>query len=324
MAVTESTRARTQTRNVQVDSKSTYTFQNIPLDPDGNESTQIGPTVVFVAGIGSTERTWLGMHDRLSGYRTFAYDRLGLGSSESTDKERSAETLAIELKETLYAAKVPGPYVLVAHSYAGIIVREFLEQFNEDVAGMVLIDANQEMSHVRRRWPVEAFSRCVDKIWTTDDSTELAQEHRLSEIEWDMVVQAEKLEKEKRKDRPPTASEGASYVSSLDHLGTYKQLERQALGDRPLRIIVANLARDVRQSVEASGKGTQEDRRVMLEYCDELPAIELGLAEEVKGLSSRASLVVDETSGHLVPWWNPDLCAEEIRACVEECRGGRP
>lgn len=41
-------------------------------------------------------------------------------------------------------AKLPPPYVLVAHSYGGMFVRLFLQRKHPDVAGMVLVETGQE------------------------------------------------------------------------------------------------------------------------------------------------------------------------------------
>lgn len=41
-------------------------------------------------------------------------------------------------------AKLPPPYVLVAHSYGGMFVRLFLDRKHPDVAGVVLVETGQE------------------------------------------------------------------------------------------------------------------------------------------------------------------------------------
>ena len=75
-------------RHVDVQSNRICVVETLP-------SAVVGPTVVLLAGISGTTVTWLAVQRLLaSRFRTFAYDRLGLGQSDGTDKERSAGTLA--------------------------------------------------------------------------------------------------------------------------------------------------------------------------------------------------------------------------------------
>ena len=46
-----------------------------------------------------------------------------------------------DLRAMLTRAGVRGPYVLVAHSYGGLILRRFAQTHQEDAAGLVLVDA---------------------------------------------------------------------------------------------------------------------------------------------------------------------------------------
>jgi pimeloyl-ACP methyl ester carboxylesterase len=53
---------------------------------------------------------------------------------------RTAGRIADELHRLLQNAAVPGPYVLVGHSYGGLVMRLFAARHAEDVAGLVLIE----------------------------------------------------------------------------------------------------------------------------------------------------------------------------------------
>jgi len=52
--------------------------------------------------------------------------------------------MVADLHALLTAADVPGPYVLVGHSYGGFIVRLFAVLHPDEVAGLVLVDAAHE------------------------------------------------------------------------------------------------------------------------------------------------------------------------------------
>jgi pimeloyl-ACP methyl ester carboxylesterase len=56
----------------------------------------------------------------------------------------TAQDGAADLHALLRAAKQKGPYVLVAHSWGGLIVRQYTSKYPEDVSGLVLLDAGSE------------------------------------------------------------------------------------------------------------------------------------------------------------------------------------
>ena len=56
----------------------------------------------------------------------------------------TAQDGATDLHALLRAAKEPGPYVLVAHSWGGLIVRQYTSKYPEDVSGLVLLDSGSE------------------------------------------------------------------------------------------------------------------------------------------------------------------------------------
>jgi pimeloyl-ACP methyl ester carboxylesterase len=79
--------------------------------------------------------------------RVCAYDRpgtpVGEGPSRSdpVPQPTSTQDAATDLYALLHAAPVPGPYVLVAHSYGGLVARLYASRHPGEVSGMVLIDA---------------------------------------------------------------------------------------------------------------------------------------------------------------------------------------
>lgn len=103
------------------------------------------PTVVLDAGAGDTLATWEWvMPDVRKLTRVCAYDRAGLGKSETGPKPRTSERIVGELRELLVRARVRPPYVLVGHSFGGLNVRLFASRNPDGVAGLVLVDATPE------------------------------------------------------------------------------------------------------------------------------------------------------------------------------------
>lgn len=100
-----------------------------------------GPTVVFISGLSATLESWQLVQRELSqSLPTFAYDRAGTGFSDSVTGPRDAQAIASELEQVLTAAQIRLPYLLVAHSIAGLYARVYAHEHPEKVAGIVLVD----------------------------------------------------------------------------------------------------------------------------------------------------------------------------------------
>jgi len=72
--------------------------------------------------------------------RVCAYDRADLGWSDLSPQPNDTKQNAEALHTLLTNANVPGPYVLVGHSFGGLYVRMFAEIYPDEVAGMVSIE----------------------------------------------------------------------------------------------------------------------------------------------------------------------------------------
>jgi pimeloyl-ACP methyl ester carboxylesterase len=100
------------------------------------------PTVVLEAGFGGDSSNWSAVQPGLGRTtRTCAYDRAGLGSSSSIPGVRDAGDEVEDLRRLLERAHVASPYVLVGHSYGGLLARVFAGAHPSEIAGVVLVDA---------------------------------------------------------------------------------------------------------------------------------------------------------------------------------------
>ncbi len=100
-----------------------------------------GPTVVLESGIASTSIAWLKVQAELSKCaRVIAYDRAGLGWSSRPHTPRTLENVVDELHALLHRIEARQPFVLVGHSYGGLVVRLFSKLHPDEVAGIVLVD----------------------------------------------------------------------------------------------------------------------------------------------------------------------------------------
>jgi pimeloyl-ACP methyl ester carboxylesterase len=79
--------------------------------------------------------------------RVCTYDRAGDGLSDARPasvRPLTGATQARELHTLLQVVHARPPYVLVGHSYGGMITREFAARYRHQVAGMLLLDASSE------------------------------------------------------------------------------------------------------------------------------------------------------------------------------------
>jgi pimeloyl-ACP methyl ester carboxylesterase len=100
------------------------------------------PPVVLEAGFGGNTLNWSDVQPELGRTtRTCAYDRAGLGHSPPMPGVHDAQDEIDDLQRLLLAAHIEPPYVLVGHSYGGILARLFASQHPGEAAGVVLVDA---------------------------------------------------------------------------------------------------------------------------------------------------------------------------------------
>jgi pimeloyl-ACP methyl ester carboxylesterase len=100
------------------------------------------PTIVLESGFGGTTNDWSAVQPQLGRTtRTCAYDRAGLGNSLPMPGVHDAGDEAEDLRRLLGHAHVPPPYLLVGHSYGGLLARVFADAQPDETAGVVLVDA---------------------------------------------------------------------------------------------------------------------------------------------------------------------------------------
>jgi pimeloyl-ACP methyl ester carboxylesterase len=98
-------------------------------------------TVLFEAGIAATNLNWFHIQEAVSQFAaTASYDRGGLGWSSPSRTPRTPSNLAAELHEMLWEAGLKPPFILVGHSYGGLVMRRYALLYPEEVAGVVLVD----------------------------------------------------------------------------------------------------------------------------------------------------------------------------------------
>jgi pimeloyl-ACP methyl ester carboxylesterase len=99
------------------------------------------PVVVLEAGIGASSLSWVRVQPKIARFtRVVSYDRAGLGWSAGAKAPPTVERMISEFRSLLKSAGVPAPYLLVGHSFGGLLVRAYAALYASEVAGLVLVD----------------------------------------------------------------------------------------------------------------------------------------------------------------------------------------
>ena len=236
-----------------------------------------GPAVIFEAGLAGDHTTWEQVLPSAAGLaRACSYDRAGLGASDPGPTPRDAAAAAADLAALLRSAAVPGPYILVAHSFGGLFARRFAADNPGAVAGMILVDA------VHEDWWREALAALPPE--TEGESERLRGFRRfLSEEVADPARNAEGVD-------IPAAAEQARVAGDL--------------GSRPLIVLVAGVP-----DVLAPGLPPEVEQRLVGLLQRELP-------QAMAALSTDSTQIVVPDSGHNIPRQRPDMVVLAVQAVL--------
>jgi pimeloyl-ACP methyl ester carboxylesterase len=100
------------------------------------------PLVVLEAGLGGNYLDWSLVRPLLAPrHRVCAYDRAGAGFSERTERPRNLDNMTEELHWLVAAAELDRPFLLVGHSFGGLLAMDYARRYPADVSGLVLVDS---------------------------------------------------------------------------------------------------------------------------------------------------------------------------------------
>jgi len=99
------------------------------------------PAVVFESGLANSSLSWSLIQPEIAKLTaTYSYDRAGIGWSEVSRAGRSLPEMSANLHKVLDTLQVPRPFILVGHSFGGLIARFYANSFSGELSGLVLID----------------------------------------------------------------------------------------------------------------------------------------------------------------------------------------
>ena len=99
--------------------------------------------MVFDSGLEDWAPAWSKVQPQIAKLtRACSYDRAGAGFSDPGPMPRTSLRIAKELHTALHGAGIAGPYILVGSAFGGDNVRTFAVLYMDEVAGMVMVDAD--------------------------------------------------------------------------------------------------------------------------------------------------------------------------------------
>jgi len=284
------------------------------------------PAVVFDAALGASSLSWSLVQPEVARItRACTYDRAGFAWSEAGPMPRTAGRIAGELHHLLQRAGVAPPYILVGHSFGGLVMRIFAARHRDITAGLVLVDPahpeewlepgeheQRQIARARRlcrhgaaaaRFGIARIvAALVDSGALTPARalTSLVSRGGFSRADEEILAPLWKLPQDVRRPLRRFWTEPKFYEalgSQIEHIcesAAEVMAEPAAFADLPLAVIAAG--------------NTSIRRR--------------GLHEALAARSSRGHLLVAQDSGHWVPLDQPGVVVAAIAAMVESA--GKP
>ncbi len=208
------------------------------------------PTVVFDSGWGDWAPAWSKVQPEIAKWtRACSYDRAGAGFSDPGPMPRTGVRIATELRTALHNAHLAGPYVLVGSAFGGDNVRTFADLYMDEVAGLVLDDADptdvepdsmREEEHRGLADLPKDMRACRDAIAEHKPLPASCPQNffrGLPEAHWSPELNAKVLEIAQTK-----AAMYDSYASEMEQTPadeTYLQQHVHSFGSRPIRILTS-------------------------------------------------------------------------------------
>jgi len=284
------------------------------------------PTVIFEAGSGNEAGTWGFVQPVIGAHaRACSYERAGLGFSDPANRPGTAANAVDDLHLLLAAAGIKPPYVLVGHSYGGMIVRLYADMYPKDVAGMVLVDtANEDWP--ASYWKVDPEQHSWQQSWD-----EIFSEHSKSVLEDQKCIEAARTKALKKESAlydqcvPPAfptfgkalndaygkvhlspafqaaslSEEAQMYATSADQV----RAARRWYGDMPLIVLVQSYPKILPKNVPPGE--TQA-------HWDALMHVNAAFDDQMAALSKKGEVRAIENTMHYIQLQQPEAVSKAV------------
>ena len=297
--------------------------QRLVMLPDGRRMNlhctgKGAPTVILEGGWTTNTIWWRDIQPRVAATtRVCSYDRAGYGFSDAGPMPRTAAAIASDLAAMLKAAKIDGPYILVAHSLGGLDARIFADRNPKTVKGMLLIDPSTP--HMDKRMDaaspgyaaemngmVDAVGTCADGVAAgtlkADDPASRACIDPPSKTLPAAINDARRAQQLS----PGYQRTAASELRSIELSSNEVDASRRSWGAMPLIVLTAGQSN--------AGPDVPKDKQAKLD------AEWWAMHDEAAKLSTRGEHRLVPESSHFIPKDNPDLMIAAIEELIRAAR----
>jgi pimeloyl-ACP methyl ester carboxylesterase len=268
------------------------------------------PAVIIEAGLASWSIHWRMVQTGIANFtRVCTYDRAGYGWSETGPEPRMVERLTDELAQLLETAEIDTPYILVGHSFGGLIAQAFYAQYPDSVVGLVLIDSPNPNAEtpLPDGW-LEANAALYENFPQFAAFAELG------------LITPESIE-------VPPAYPKDIYALYQQQLATpaffntaYSEMMHLEEGLETVDILVDDFG-DLALTVilPIASQPAEENNELDSELAAAADAANISQQEELAALSTRGNLIRAEDSSHdTVQFEQPEIIVEAVRSIWEE------
>ncbi|MBO3462732.1 alpha/beta hydrolase [Aetokthonos hydrillicola Thurmond2011] len=277
----------------------------------GERTDDRSPTVVMDFGLAGWSLTWSLVQPEVAKFaRVCTYDRAGYAWSDPAPTPRTIQQIVLELHTLLTNAGIESPYILVGHSFSGLTARLFANQYPNEVAGIVLVDAINEDIYSRPFFEFQTMmAQTLQKFRLLSITSRLGILNLLIKLVGakaapDFVkklpsqIQPQILAKFVSKTFDAASAETASLEKNAAQLTSIA-----SLNNIPLTVLSHGIP-DMFSHLPANTAENSE--RIWQE-----------LQADLATLSSTSRLIIAEQSGHFIPIDQPDLVINAIRQMVK-------
>ncbi|KAE8144824.1 Alpha/beta hydrolase fold-1 [Aspergillus avenaceus] len=267
------------------------------------------PLVVFLAGSGDVASSYVAVERLVGAFAPVVlYDRSGLGRSERGPDRPTVTIAAVELHKLLCSANLTPPLILAAHSFGGMIAREYLHLYPSDVVGMVLADASTERLSELMLDPDLNIPAVQGKL-NFALVTGLRESAQVTQDEW--RARASDI----ARGIATSQVEATLVVETCNTLKAREQYKNRTLGNKPLSVIRGRGVRDYQRIYEEgvkAGNGTETQRAAFGRLMTRWDSHDQAAQYEQLQLSFNNRLIDLPDCGHNIQLLRPDVFANEV------------
>jgi len=283
-----------------------------------------GPTVILDAGLTGWSLDWSWVQPEVAKFtRVCSYDRAGYGWSDVGPTPRDSRQIVRELHALLTNAGVPGPYVLVGHSFGGYNVRLFAHEYPGETAGIVLVDVPHEDALSRIPLPEKTRQMMAGNLRALNFGRRLSPfgVARLFLMgPGALIYQIRAVQKQPEHIQPMVVAlcSRTPYLATLYH-------EMLSFEESGAEVRASSSLPQVPLAVLSAGhEGEKPEPGLSAEESEKMRSVSRELHADLASRSSNSIHVIVARSTHLVPFDEPAAVIDAIRQVVEAARNGAP